>query len=274
MVAQDFADEGFGVGPNAGGLGSAVGRGGHQIGQLFRRVVAKIRSPGSGAQGTGMGFDQLLVQKDADQLAAASGPHLPADKAGRQGVVGAVKDDMVIGMDRAFLPERTLKGLRGKRFQTSRLFALEDFKGAPFRRSMNLPADFLPAPDHGPLIRLVDVLEGPARQQVLTHDRYVSFHFPFMPSQAHLGGVGHKPVVAFQFRVGPIQDRIVNIGFEHARFQIIQNDRGRHALKELKSPDVAIDPGGRILAEDKAHEAMAAVGKRHSKRPRSRAAGH
>jgi hypothetical protein len=81
------------------------------------------------------------------------------------------------------------------------------------------------------------------------------------------GGVSQKPVMTFQFPVGPIQDRIVKTRFGQSWFHIIQKDRGRHTITELECPDVAFKPGGRILAEDKAHKAMAALGKSLDKSP-------
>src|SRR5208337_2113571 len=125
------------LGANLGGFGSAMGRGGHQIGQLLRGVIGEVRPPSPGAHSSLMGFDQLLVKKDPDQVAAASGPNLSADEPGGQGVVGAVKDDMVIGMDGTLFPKRAFKSLPGERLQTGRLFLLENLKGASFCRPMD-----------------------------------------------------------------------------------------------------------------------------------------
>jgi transposase len=47
----------------------------------------------------------------------------------------------------------------------------------------------------------------------------------------------------------------------------IGDDRSRNARKVLKGDDMTVNPGGSILAEDKAHKAMAAVGKGHDKGP-------
>lgn len=46
MVAQDLADEGFHLESNVGRLRSAMGRGGHQIGQILRgEAEVYVRHP-------------------------------------------------------------------------------------------------------------------------------------------------------------------------------------------------------------------------------------
>jgi hypothetical protein len=66
-----------------------------------------------------MGLDELMVGEDPHQLLGASYPYLPADIAARKRVVGAIKDHMVVRMDRALLPQGHLKGLLGKGFESA-----------------------------------------------------------------------------------------------------------------------------------------------------------
>jgi hypothetical protein len=85
-----------------------------------------------------MSFDQLLIAEDLNQTVASSPPEadptqsdcpdLPSDPPGGKGIVGSVKDDMMVRMNRTLLPLRALKGLRGQRLKPGDLFLLEDLK--------------------------------------------------------------------------------------------------------------------------------------------------
>jgi hypothetical protein len=99
----------------------------------------------------------------------------------------------------------------------------------------------------------------PPRQNLLTDHRHTSLHFPFVAGHLHLGWVGHESIVSLQFGVGWVERRIVQIGLQHTVFQIVQHDEPGAALKKREGADVAIQPGGAVLAKNEAHEAVAAV---------------
>src|SRR3972149_3992243 len=216
-----------------------------------------------------MSLDQLPIEEDLNELARSPDPDLLADPSGRQGVIGPVKDDMMVRMNRTLLPLRTLEGLRGQRPQLRCFFFLEDLKRFSFRRPVDLQSNLFPAPSQSSLIRLLTVTKASACQKMLPDDRHSSFHFPLMFGFSRFGGIRHKPVMSFQLPISPVQHGIIEVGLDHPGLQIVQNNRGRNTSKKLERPDMTIDPMLDVLAEDEPDKSVPTVGKGHDKGPGS-----
>ena len=138
-------------------------------------------------------------------------------------------------------------------------FAHKDLVGFAVGGAMLSQTDFLEAPLQSLLVGLVDIPKVAPRQDLLTHYGHTSFHFSFVSSHLHLGRVGHESIVPFQFGVGRVERRIVQIGLEHTVFKIVQDNQSRATPEKRKGTHVAVQPGEAVLPKHKAHEAVAAV---------------
>lgn len=108
-------------------------------------------------------------------------PHLPADVSRRQGIVGSVEDDVVVGMDGALLPEGPLEWCVRKGREVMLLLREEALVGPFLRRAVNLPSYLLPAPVKGTVVRLGDIPEDPAGEVTFTGGRVVVRHGEVYP---------------------------------------------------------------------------------------------
>ena len=140
--------------------------------------------------------------------------YLPADEARGEGIVGFVEDDMVVGMDGAFLPEGTLEGKRRQRCEMRLLFREEGGIGFFLRGSVELHPDLVPAPVEGPLVGFIDVFEGPSGKQVFAHGRHSALHFSFVPGHHHLRRVGDKTEEPLHIGIRPVHGGIVDVGLQ------------------------------------------------------------
>ena len=67
--------------------------------------------------------------------------------------------------------------------------------------------------------------------------------------------------------IGPVELRIVKIGFVHPGPQIIRHQPGRDAAEELKRRDMALGPGALVHLQHRAHEHVPRAAQDHHERP-------
>src|SRR3972149_495655 len=83
----------------------------------------------------------------------------------------------------------------------------------------------------------------------------------------NFGRIGNKTIMSFQFTVSTVDGRIIDICLNNSGFQVIQQNGLGNAPKELKGPDVTVQPALRALPLHKPYKAMATVGKAQDKGP-------
>jgi len=255
------------MGAEPGGLPPTPRRCRHEEGELLRRIVGVVRYPLPGTVGPGMDLDALVVEEDLHGLPGPLRPHLPADVSRRQGVVGSVEDDVVVGMDGALLPEGPLEGRVRKGRETMLLLREEDLVGPFLRRAVDLPSDLLPAPVKGAVVRLGDIPEDPAGEEVLPDGGNDALHLALVLRRPYPGGIGDEAEVALHVRVCPVHRGIVDVRLHHTGPEVVEDNPLRHAAEEGKGPLVAVEPGVRVLAKDEADEPVAARGEGHDEGP-------
>ena len=184
----------LGMGTELGCLLSAPRGRRHEEGEFLRRIVRLIRHPSSRAYGTaGWSLIRSWSRKISTVLYVPFDPYLLADISRRQGVVGLVEDDVMVGMDGALLPQGTFEG-------QSRAAASD---GASLRQGRRDRAFFFVVPwismpisslhqwRARSLASLISVKVLPARRCLLD-DRHGPFDLSLMFGISHLCRIGDK----------------------------------------------------------------------------------
>ena len=68
-------------------------------------------------------------------------------------------------------------------------------------------------------------------------------------------------------RIGPVQLRVVKIGFVHPGLQVVRHEPGRDAAEELERGDVALGPGPLVHPQHRPHEHVPRARQHHHKSP-------
>ena len=87
---------------------------------------------------------------------------------------------MVVGMDRALLPQGTFERQVGQGFEPGPLFGKENGIRLSFGGPVDLSTDLFLAPVESPLVGLVDIGEGPAREEMLFDNRDGALDLPLL----------------------------------------------------------------------------------------------
>ena len=132
---------------------------------------------------------------------------------------------------------------------------------------MDLHADLFLAPPQGPLVRLVDIGEGPPRKEVFSDNGHCALDLTLMLGHADLCRIGHEAEEPLHVGIGPIDCRVVDVGLEDARFEVIENNSFRDPAEEGEGPLVTVDPHVDVLMEDEADELVTARGEGHDEGP-------
>jgi hypothetical protein len=78
----------------------------------------------------------------------------------------------------------------------------------------------------------------------------------------HAGRVDQEPVVPRQLAVGAIGPRVVAVGVGNPGGEVVQHDAPGHAAQEGDGGDMALEPGGTVLGDDRIEELVPAMAER------------
>jgi hypothetical protein len=269
MLTQNLSDQGFRMRTNLRSFFTAVTGSGHEISEFLGWIVREVSDPCTDSLCSNVSFDQLLIKEDLNQPPCSSYPDFFANPSRRNGVIGLIKNNVMIGMNPTLLPLGTFERLRRQSSEPWHLLLLEDFKGLPLGRTMDLHPYLFFRPTKGPLVGFINISKGSPCQKVFSHNRYSSFHLPFMPWLSRFGWIRYKSIMPFQFPIGSIQCGIVEICFRHSRFQIIQHHGSRDTPKEFKGPNMTINPVANIGTKEESNEPVSTKREGHDKGPGS-----
>jgi hypothetical protein len=174
----------------------------------------------------------------------------------RHAVEMLVDLDMVVDPDPAGLPLGEDVGLDRQRLQGRSVDLLQQH-----------PPGLADPPDRALLIepgqkladRLVHLVEGmepamtEAAEKPALDDQHAAFHLGLVARAARPGRQDGGAIMLGQRRIGPIDLRIVEAGFDHRDLGIVRNQKMGHATDCLESPNMAADPIGQGLGPGRLH---------------------
>lgn len=162
---------------------------------------------------------------------------------------------------------RILEGGLRKGDEKMLLLPQEGLVGFFLCRTVDLNADFLPAPAKGAVVGLGDIPEGSAGEEVLPDRGHRPFHLALVLRGSYPGGISNESVVALHVGVRSVYGGVVYVSLHHARLQVVEDYPFGYAAEEGEGPLVAVEPGTRVLAEDEPDELVAACGEGHDEGP-------
>ena len=130
--------------------------------------------------------------------------------------------------------------------------ALTRHRQAPFRRG---------------LVHLVQTAEGPPGEETVADVAHEPLHPRLVFGMSDAAGVDQDPVVGGQFGVAAVDLRIVQIGVEHTRREVVDDQEGGRPAQEGEGRHVGLQPGGLVEAGDDVDEHVAAVAEDQGKGP-------
>ncbi len=102
-------------------------------------------------------------------------------------------------------------------------------------------------------------IENHKFSELLTHRLHVSFHFAFVFRMLHPAGIDETAVMSGHLPVGAIQFWIIDVRFDDAAFEIVDQDSSGNAAKIIEHSNMG---GGKtllILFVNKLDKLVAAV---------------
>jgi len=184
----------------------------------------------------------------------------------RRRVVAAVDDGVAVRVDLDSFGLDQLQRLGRQRQQSRPLVRLEQRQGwlvgGPVLASPGSFAD--PASER--FIGHPQIRELLAGQEAALQEMDSVFNLALVFGGPRPGRADHKPVVLGEPAVRLGQDRVVQRGHQHGRFQVVQNHLAWHAPETLEGTPVAGDPGVDPLVEDQLGVLVPTERQRHHER--------
>ncbi len=109
--------------------------------------------------------------------------------------------------------------------------------------------------------------ELPAPPEAVADIRHRAFHPCLVTGLQRPGRVNQAAVVRGHLGIGPVELRVVEVGFVHPGLQVVRHQPGRDAAEEPERGGVALGPGALVHLQHRPDEHVPRAGQHHDERP-------
>ena len=263
VIGQKRLDEFAEVGTDPGGDSDQPGVGVlMQDGLDILGKVIPVGMPfGSGDQ---VLFDELpVVVVDGEDLIGGPDPH--ADVAHGMGHGEELTSELhvVVGMDPGAFPDGDFKGIQGQWPQEGALHLLEEWIGWEAGSSVGLLPILFDQPVADTAVEGVNIglgIDGQQLLELLADGLDIALDLGLVLGSGHPAGIQEAAVEPGHLLIGAVEVGVIEIGLDHAAFEVVEADPGGNTAEKLEHVDMRGREALLVLLEGELHELVPAVG--------------